>query len=66
MRTVTAAQRLKPEDEKRKQALIPILFDVNAPGLRLLFFMVPQFFRRAVVGNWQHPCKLSHISEEQR
>lgn len=34
MRTATAAQRLKPQDEKRKQALIQIPFDVNAPGLR--------------------------------
>lgn len=42
-RTAAAAQRLKPQDEKRKQALIQIAFDVNAPGLQPHFHGSPVF-----------------------
>lgn len=43
MRTAAADQRLKPQDEKRKQALIQIAFDLNAPGLRPHFHGSPVF-----------------------
>lgn len=43
MRTVTVAQRWKPEDEEGKQALTAKLFDVTAPPVRPLFSWFPGF-----------------------
>lgn len=48
MRTASAAQRLKPEDEEGRRALIALPLDVNAPRLRPLFPWFPSFVLAAL------------------
>lgn len=59
MRAATAAQRLKPGDEKRKQVLAPTAFDVGA-GVAAAFFHGSPGFSAAL---WQETGN-THVSEE--